>query len=225
FQRNQFNLQADDQVFKRVEQKQRGDREMPIDTMRAIVDRREASMVEEIARRKEILAEMLPPADSLHLDRADTSLAVSPDKLYLASVTATRKVQSNLQRVNTSLNTTRELRRQVYKYEVEIQKKYSIPFACIVFVLVGAPLGIRARKGSIAIGVAFSIGFFLLYWVCLIGGEDLADRQLLEPWLAMWIPNILVGGMGLYLTIRTVQETQFFNWERLPAFVGRFFKD
>ena len=55
-------------------------------------------------------------------------------------------------------NRTRNLVRQVYKFEVEIYKKYSIPFACIVFVLIGAPLGIRARKGSLGVGVAFSIG-------------------------------------------------------------------
>ena len=107
---------------------------------------------------------------------------------------------------------------------MEIHKKFSIPFACIVFVLIGAPLGIRARKGSVGIGVTFSVGFFLLYWTCLIGGEDLADRRILSPGLAMWFPNILVGAFGLYITYRTVKETQFIQWDRLPKFLQFFFR-
>ena len=52
-------------------------------------------------------------------------------------------------------------------------------FACIVFVLVGAPLGMRARRGGLAAGF-LSVVFFLFYWACLIGGEQLADRGLLS---------------------------------------------
>ena len=226
FQRNQFNLRADDQVFKRVERGQRGDREMPIDTMRSIVAQKQSGIVEEKALRDDLFGTFLPPPDSLLLPATiPDSLMISSDLNYKAAGNAVRKIQSVIQKFNTSINTERELTRQVYKYGVEIHKKYSIPFACIVFVLVGAPLGIRARKGSIAVGVAFSIGFFLVYWICLIGGEDLADRQILQPWLAMWLPNIIVGTMGLILTVRTVQETQFFNWEHLPGVLGKFFRD
>ncbi len=107
---------------------------------------------------------------------------------------------------------------------MEIYKKYSIPFACIVFVLIGAPLGIRARKGSLGVGITFSVGFFLLYWACLIGGEELADRQLVSPALAMWFPNILVGVFGIYLTVSAVRETTFIQWERLPKALQIFFK-
>ena len=83
------------------------------------------------------------------------------------------------------------------------------------------PIG-RAKKGSLGIGVAFSILFFLLYWVCLIGGEDLADKQIIHPFLAMWFPNILVGSLGLYLTYKTVQETTFIQWEKLGK-LAKFF--
>ncbi len=79
---------------------------------------------------------------------------------------------------------------------VEIHKKYAIPAACLVFVLIGAPLGVLARRGGLAAGVGLSLGFFLIYWACLIGGEDLADRQIVSPYVAMWSANFLVGGLG-----------------------------
>lgn len=91
--------------------------------------------------------------------------------------------------------------KRIDSFRVEIQKKFSIPFACLVFVLVGAPLGMRARRGGLAVGF-LSVAFFLFYYLCLIGGEQLADRGLLSPWLAMWIPNFVLGGLGLRETVR-----------------------
>lgn len=85
--------------------------------------------------------------------------------------------------------------------KVEIEKKLSIPAACIVFVLVGAPLGIRARRGGLAAGF-LSAGFFMFYYLCLVGGEQLADRQVLPPWVAMWLPNAVLGVLGLALVAR-----------------------
>ena len=96
------------------------------------------------------------------------------------------------------------LDRRINSLDVEIQKKFSIPAACIVFVLVGAPLGIRARKSGI--GVAFlSILFFVFYYLCLAGGEELADRRFLDPAVAMWTPNVVIGLIGLYLTLRAAE--------------------
>ncbi|MGE5179315.1 MAG: LptF/LptG family permease [Bacteroidota bacterium] len=99
------------------------------------------------------------------------------------------------------------LERRRNSLQVEVQKKFSIPAACVVFVLVGAPLGMRARKSGIA--VAFlSILFFVFYYLCLAGGEELADRRLVVPWLAMWIPNIVIGAIGLVLTLQTAELIQ-----------------
>ena len=106
-------------------------------------------------------------------------------------------------------------------YLVEINKKYSIPVACLVFVLVGAPLGIMARKGTFGVAATLSIGFFLLYWACLIGGEKLAKRGLLIPWVGMWIANILLGVLGTYLSIRTAQENPYIRWDSFRRFIPK----
>jgi lipopolysaccharide export system permease protein len=105
--------------------------------------------------------------------------------------------KSKLQNIKKAEESTQ---RQIGTYLVEIHKKYSIPFACIVFVLIGAPLGIITRKGGFGIAAGMSLGFFLIYWVFLIGGEKLADREFLSPFLSMWSANFLLGIAGLYLT-------------------------
>ena len=98
------------------------------------------------------------------------------------------------------------LDRRAKEYLVEINKKYSIPVACFVFVLVGAPLGVMARRGGFGVAASLSLGFFLLYWASLIGGEKLADRELLEPWVGMWMANIFIGIVGVILTLRIARE-------------------
>jgi len=99
------------------------------------------------------------------------------------------------------------LERRANSLEVEVQKKFSIPAACIVFVLVGAPLGMRARRSGMS--VAFlSILFFVFYYLCLAGGEELADRRILAPWFAMWAPNIVIGAIGAYLTLQAAEVIQ-----------------
>jgi Lipopolysaccharide export system permease LptF/LptG len=95
------------------------------------------------------------------------------------------------------------LDRNIDSFRVEIHKKFSIPFACVVFVLIGAPLGIRTRRGGFA-NMAIAVAFFMVYYVFLIGGEQLADRGFLSPALAMWLPNLLFGVVGAYLTASVV---------------------
>ncbi len=104
------------------------------------------------------------------------------------------------------------------KYTVEAHKKFSIPFACILFVLLGAPLGILAKRGGFAVSTFFSLGFFILYYVLLIAGEELADRNYLTPVIGMWAPNIVLLHIALYLTLYTIRE-------RAPTSIFTFLKN
>ena len=92
------------------------------------------------------------------------------------------------------------------KYTVEAHKKFSIPFACILFVLLGAPLGVMAKRGGFAVSTSLSFGFFLLYYILLIGGEELADRNQVSPEIGMWAPNAVLLTVALYLILHTVRE-------------------
>lgn len=81
------------------------------------------------------------------------------------------------------------LRRQANMYRVEIHKKYAISFACIVFVLLGAPVAVRFPSGGVGMVIAVSLVVFSIYWVGLIGGEKLADTGAVTPFWSMWAAN------------------------------------
>lgn len=81
--------------------------------------------------------------------------------------------------------------------EVEIWKKYSLPAACVIFVLIGVPIAVRYHRGGISMVVGVSFLVFTAYYVALIGGESIADQELLSPFWAMWAPNVLFLAVGI----------------------------
>ena len=94
----------------------------------------------------------------------------------------------------------------IYRWQVEIHKKYAIAFACLIFILLGAPFAARFPQGGVGMVIAMSAGIFFLYWVGLIGGERLAVRGHLDPVLAMWLPNVLLAAPGLWMVSRMGRE-------------------
>ncbi len=144
-----------------------------------------------------------------------------PKLTFSSSSELTPEQRRALVRLRTRSQEIEIRQRNINKYLVEVHKKYSIPAACIVFTLVGVPLGIMAKRGGMAVGFGISIGFFLLYWAFLIGGEELADRMIIPPALAMWAPNILIGIGGILLIIHSVKQITFFRWEKAKTYLRK----
>jgi lipopolysaccharide export system permease protein len=83
------------------------------------------------------------------------------------------------------------------QYAVEIQKKLALSAACFAFALLGFPLALRFPRGGAGLVIGVSVAVFAIYYIGLIGGEDLGDRMILSPFFAMWIPNLLFTAIGL----------------------------
>ncbi len=120
---------------------------------------------------------------------------------------------------------------QINAYWVEIHKKYSLAAACFVFVLVGAPLGAAVRKSGFGTAAGLSLGFFIFYWACLIGGEELADRGKITPFWAMWFANVVLAAIGIFFFYRMEKENRIRIWDwtqeqaaRLAALAKRIFQ-
>lgn len=103
----------------------------------------------------------------------------------------------------------RSARTRAASFSVELQKKYSISAACIVFVLIGVPVAIRFPKGGIGLVIGTSFVILTVFYVGLIGGEALADKRVVGPFWAMWTPNVLFSAIGLVMLyrIRTAATT------------------
>jgi lipopolysaccharide export system permease protein len=93
--------------------------------------------------------------------------------------------------------------------EVELHKRYAIPFSCIIFGLIGVPLGIQPRRSGRSYGFILSILILLSYYISLTASEILALGHTIPPFLAGWAPNFLFGGLAVYLLIKTAKESPF----------------
>lgn len=100
---------------------------------------------------------------------------------------------------------------------VELHKKFSLPAACMVFGLLGLPLGFNNSRGGRSAGFAISLGVFLIYYVLLSSGEDIARKGSVPGWLAVWFPNFVLLVLGTFLLARRNRDkslllTQFDRW-------------
>ena len=127
-----------------------------------------------------------------------TQVAESAARRFYSATDAANQFRSYAEREVTGL-------RRINQYWVEIHKKGTIPAACIVFVLLGAPIAVRFPRGGVALVIGVSLGCFGAYYVSLIGGERLADRLWISPLVAMWAPNILFGARGLAALARSTK--------------------
>jgi len=121
----------------------------------------------------------------------------------------------SMQNIESNIKNSKE---RATRYEVEIHKKYAIPFACIVFILIGCPLGIITRGGNFGISAAITLVFYIIYWACLMTGEKLADRLVITPFMGMWLGNIVIGFIGIILTLKANNESLAFSDMKIVQF-------
>jgi lipopolysaccharide export system permease protein len=114
----------------------------------------------------------------------------------------TRAPEATVGQINVIRSRITDARSTMSRYQVEIQKKFALAAACVVFVLFGAPIALRFPRGGVGLVIGASLVAFALYYVCLIAGETLADKLILNPIIAMWLANAIFTVAGLILLVR-----------------------
>ncbi|MFA6469357.1 MAG: LptF/LptG family permease [Bacteroidota bacterium] len=202
-----------------VDQFSRGDRELSSGEMLYMVDSLQ-SLTSTIQSRIDSYSTALQ--DKLFLGSVPKN---SPGKSFWNNVEQYTSMNSQLMfyknNIDSEVSYLEYQQKQIREFLVEIHKKYSIPVACFVFILVGAPLGVMARRGGFGIAASLSLGFFLIYWASLIGGEKLADRHVIEPWVGMWGANMVIGLFGMFLTYKIGKENIELNFDWWRRFIPK----
>ncbi|MBF0226015.1 MAG: LPS export ABC transporter permease LptF [Desulfobacterales bacterium] len=112
---------------------------------------------------------------------------------------------------------------QYYEAQIELHRKFSIPFACIALTFLSVPLGIPNKSARKSVGVGYALFFFLFYFLLLSLGTVFGETGTYPPIIGMWMPNIVLGGIGVYLLIRTAKE-QPFQIDFILDFIKNIFK-
>jgi lipopolysaccharide export system permease protein len=109
----------------------------------------------------------------------------------------------------------KQYRREV---AIELNKKLSIPMSCLIFGILGLPLGIRAHRSVKSRGISIGAIIVAVYYMLQLGGEALVQTGKASPAVGTWTPNLVFGVAGIVLFILTAKET---SWP-FPSFHNLF---
>ncbi len=175
----------------------RSDREMTAKELLADI----RNNIDEIAQKQKVMSDFDRRINVLMLDAANPNLTEETNRLnQMKKLEADRLA---------------ELKETVNALQVEYHKKFALAFAIIIFVLIGIPLGLMTRSSGI--GMAFSVSsvIFLIYYVALNGGEQLADKGYMSPFLSMWISNFIFLIIAVLLIIGSIYEKKLIDLHTL----------
>jgi len=148
---------------------------------------------------------------------------LSKQKVKISTSKSVRTMNlSDLREVLSDETSSPELRNLA---QVHIHKSFAIPAACLVFGLLGLPLGFSNRRGGRTAGFALSIAVIMVYWILLSNGENAARFGKAEPWIAMWMPNVIMALTGLFLLVRRNRDKSLLlsrvdQWIRRDVWTG-----
>jgi lipopolysaccharide export system permease protein len=143
----------------------------------------------------------------MQFDIYDLRLELS--KTFSAVGKKLKEHEMSIDDIKEKMEKKKSLGEDITPQEVELHKRYAIPFSCLVFGLLGVPLGIQPRRSGRSYGFVISLLILLTYYISLTASEILAIRQTIPPFWSGWAPNLLFGVFGIYLLIKASKESPF----------------
>ena len=202
----------------------RGERELSTQAMKRIVDSLSIKKSSQLNIYHKEVNKYLYADSSIAVNKSSSSV-IKPVNTAMIYARLMEKVKTARNIITSNQKRLEFIQGDINKYQVEIYKKYALPVACIVFVLIGAPLGVMTKKGGFGMAASISLFFFVLYWAFLVGGEKLAERSFITPFWGMWSANILLGTAGLILIYKSLKETVTLNFTWLSKFLPKQFRE
>jgi len=113
--------------------------------------------------------------------------------------------EMNIRELNKYISLKKKMGADVTDYEIQLNMKMAIPFACLVFSLLGAPLGLSPKRASSSIGLGLSIIIIFGYYVMMSIAIAFGELKWLSPFMSAWTPNVATAGVGWYLLHRSAK--------------------
>ncbi|MBN1952485.1 MAG: LptF/LptG family permease [Bacteroidales bacterium] len=132
------------------------------------------------------------------------------DNVLSSAVSYARSARTYISTASNSMDAkTSNLR----KFEIEIHRKYTLAFACFLFLLIGAPLGAIIRKGGLGIPVVLSALLFIFYYIVSLAGEKVVRESFLPAYQGMWAPSAIYLITGFFLSYKAATDAAILNLE------------
>ena len=156
----------------------------------------------------------------------DTLMAnFAPEERYRVASTALEKAKTQRDQIDYNALMLDDYQRYIRRHEIELHRKFTLAFACLVFFFIGAPLGAITRKGGLGMPVVISVVMFIIYYIIDNTGYKMAREALWPCWAGMWLSSMVLLPIGIFLTYKAATDSALFNpeaWMKIFGKVKRF---
>ncbi|MBQ3961635.1 MAG: LptF/LptG family permease [Muribaculaceae bacterium] len=109
------------------------------------------------------------------------------------------------------------------RHQIELQKKFTLSLACLIFFFIGAPLGAIIRKGGLGTPIVVSVLLFIVYYMIDNTGYKMARDGHWPVWQGIWLSSVVLLPLGIFLTYKAVNDSAVFNPDTYVNFFRRLF--
>jgi lipopolysaccharide export system permease protein len=138
---------------------------------------------------------------------------LGPEQRYRVMQIAQEKARVYRDQVEYNAIMLEDANRYIRKHEIELYRKFTLAFACLVFFFIGAPLGAIIRKGGLGAPVVISVILFIIYYIIDNTGYKMAREALWPCWAGMWLSSFVLLPIGIFLTYKAATDSPLFNPE------------
>jgi len=155
-------------------------------------------------------------------DIATLRASMNNNKLVQALALAIDKAKAKKDMVDYNAVMLEDYNRYVRKHQIELFRKYTLSFACLIFFFIGAPLGAIIRKGGLGAPIVISVVMFIIYYIIDNAGYKMAREGLWPVWQGMWLSSAVLLPIGVFLTYKAATDSGLFNPEVWMKVIERF---
>ena len=135
------------------------------------------------------------------------------DERYRAISTALEKAKAQRDQVDYNALMLNDYQRYIRRHEIELHRKFTLAFPCLIFFFIGAPLGAITRKGGLGAPVVISVIMFIVYYIIDNTGYKMAREALWPSSAGMWLSSMILLPIGIFLTYKAATDSTLFNPE------------
>ena len=158
-----------------------------------------------------------------HSKAEDTSLTFTPQDSLQAISMARDKADRVKEEASLYIDTDDAQFYQFRTLHQEWHRKFTFPVSCLIFALIGSSLGAIVRRGGIGMPIIISIFFFVVYFIIDSFGTNMLRNESIPIWLGMWLSNIVLFPVGIFLAYKANQDSSALNVEVYVIFFRKLF--
>ena len=158
-----------------------------------------------------------------HSKAEDASLTFTPQDSLQAISMARDKADRVKEEASLYIDTDDAQFYQFRTLHQEWHRKFTFPVSCLIFALIGSSLGAIVRRGGIGMPIIISIFFFVVYFIIDSFGTNMLRNESIPIWLGMWLSNIVLSPVGIFLAYKANQDSSALNVEVYVIFFRKLF--